>query len=162
LPLPGIPGPERIHPAKEDKMVIARGEFINELEKNDDFRRRQAERMRLKKAKEEAAKRFEEQYNRIIEEAAKETETAIDKKLKEKGLQSKDIDELKFQVIYEMPSRYGVLANHPDKKDGGPSTANYVKLMKDVMNVLVPQYGNQGWKLTYRHIKGGIFIFTIE
>jgi len=46
--------------------------------------------------------------------------------LKEKGLQSKDIDELKFQVIYEMPSRYGVLANPPDKKDGGPSTAKYV------------------------------------
>jgi hypothetical protein len=64
--------------------------------------------------------------------------------LKEKGLQSKDIDELKFQVIYEMPPRYGVLANPPDKKDGGPSTAKYVKLMKDVMNVLVPQYGNQG------------------
>jgi hypothetical protein len=143
-------------------MVIARGEFISELEKNDDFRRRQAERMRLKKEKEEAAKRFEEQYSRIIEEAAKETESAIDKKLKEKGLQSKDIEELKFQVIYEMPSRYGILAKHPDKKDGGPSTANYIKLMKDVMNVLVPQYGNQGWNLSYRHIKGGIFIFTIE
>lgn len=143
-------------------MVIARGEFITELEKNDDFRRRQAEKMRLKKAKEEAAKRFEEQYNRIVEEAAKETESAIDKKLKEKGLQSKDIDDLKFQVIYEMPSRYGFLANHPEKKDGGPSTANYVKLMKDVMNVLAAQYGNQGWKLSHRHIKGGIFIFTIE
>jgi hypothetical protein len=36
-------------------MVIARGDFITELEKNDDFRRRQAERMRLKKEKEEAA-----------------------------------------------------------------------------------------------------------
>jgi hypothetical protein len=143
-------------------MVIARGDFITELEKNDDFRRRQAERMRLKKEKEEAARKFAEQYNRIIDEAAKETESAIDKKLKEKGLQSKDIDELKFQVIYEMPSRYGVMAKHPDKKDGKPSAADYVKLMKDIMNTLVPQYGNQGWKLSYRHIKGGIFIFTIE
>jgi hypothetical protein len=143
-------------------MVIAKGEFINELEKNDDFRRKQAQRAQVKKEKEAAAKKFEEEYNRIIAEAAKDTESAIDKKLKEKGLQSGEIDELKFQVIYEMPSRYGVVTNHPDKKDAGSRTSNYVKLMKDVMNTLVPKYDDQGWQLSHRHIKGGIFIFTIE
>jgi hypothetical protein len=143
-------------------MVIAKCEFINELEKNDDFRRRQAQRARVKKEKEEAVMKFEEEYSRIVEGAAKETESAIDKKLKEKGLQSGEIDELKFQVIYEMPSRYGVVTNHPDKKEGGSRTSNDVKLMKDVMNVLAPKYDSQGWHLTYRHIKGGIFIFTIE
>jgi hypothetical protein len=144
-------------------MVIARGEFIHELEKNVEFRQRHSERERLKKEKEEATKKFLEEYNRIIGEAAKDTEVAIDKKLTEMGLKSAgDIDELKFQVIYEMPTRYGVVTNNPDKKDGGSRTSNYVKLMKDVMNVLAPQYDNQGWQLTHRHIKGGIFIFTIE
>jgi len=144
-------------------MVIARGEFIHELEKNVEFRQRHAERERLKREKEEAARTFMEEYNRLIGEAAKETEIAIDKKLTEMGLKSAgDVDELKFQIIYEMPTRYGVVTNNPDKKDGGSRTSNYVKLMKDVMNVLAPQYDNQGWQLTHRHIKGGIFIFTIE
>jgi hypothetical protein len=116
----------------------------------------------VKKEKEEAVMKFEEEYSRIVEGAAKETESAIDKKLKEKGLQSGEIDELKFQVIYEMPSRYGVVTNHPDKKEGESRTSNDVKLMKDVMNVLAPKYDSQGWHLIYRHIKGGIFIFTIE
>ena len=144
-------------------MVIAKGEFIYELEKNVEFRQRHAERERLKKEKEEAARKFVEEYNRIIGEAAIETETAIDKKLTEMGLRSAgDIDELKFQVIYEMPTRYGVVTNNPDKKDGGSRTSNYTKLMKDVVNVLAPKYQRQGWSLTHRHIKGGIFIFTIE
>ena len=104
-----------------------------------------------------------EEYNRIIGEAAKETENAIDKKLTEMGLKSAgDVDELKFQVIYEMPSRYGVVTTNPHKKDGGSRTSNYTKLMKDVVNVLAPKYESQGWHLTHRHIKGGIFIFTIE
>jgi hypothetical protein len=144
-------------------MVIARGEFIHELEKNVEFRQRHAERERLKKEKEEAARKFIEEYNRIFGEAAKDTEIAIDKKLTETGLKSAgDIDELKFQVIYEMPTRYGVVTNNPDKKDGASRTSNYVKLMKDVINVLVPKYESQGWHLTYRHIKGRIFIITIE
>jgi hypothetical protein len=144
-------------------MVIARGEFIYELEKNVEFRQRHSERERLKKEKEEAARKFGEEYNRIIGEAANDTEIAIDKKLTEMGLKSAgDIDELKFQVIYEMPIRYGVVTNNLDKKDGGSRTSNYAKLMKDVVNVLVPKYESQGWHLTYRHIKGGIFIFTIE
>jgi hypothetical protein len=143
-------------------MVIARGEFIHELEKNTDFRQRQAERARLKKEKEEAARKFMEEYNRIIEEVAKETEIAIDKKLTEKGIKSGELDELKFQIIYEMPTRYSVVTTQPGKKEVGVRTSNYVKLMKDVMNVLVPKYDSQGWHLTYRHIKGGIFIFTIE
>ena len=144
-------------------MVIARGEFIHELEKNVEFRQRQSERQRLKREKEEAARNFMEEYNRIIEEAAKETEIAIDKKLTEMGLKSaEDVDELKFQVIYEMPSRYGVVTTNPHKKDGGSRTSNYTKLMKDVVNVLAPKYKSQGWHLTHRHIKGGIFIFTIE
>jgi hypothetical protein len=79
------------------------------------------------------------------------------------GLKSAgDIDELKFQVIYEMPSRYGVATNNPEKKGGGSRTSKYTKLMKDVVNVLAPKYESQGWKLNHRHIKGGIFIFTIE
>lgn len=144
-------------------MVIARGEFINELEKNVEFRQRYTERKRLKREKEEAVRKFMEEYNRIVGEAAKETEIAIDKKLTEVGLKSAaDIDELKFQVIFEMPQRYGVVTNQPDKHDGGTRTSNYVKLMKDVMAQLVPKYESQGWHLTYRHIKGGIFIFTIE
>ena len=144
-------------------MVIARGEFIHELEKNVEFRQRQSERQRLKREKEEAARKFMEEYNRIIGEAAKETENAIDKKLTEMGLKSAgDVDELKFQVIYEMPSRYGVVTTNPHKKDGGSRTSNYTKLMKDVVNVLAPKYESQGWHLTHRHIKGGIFIFTIE
>lgn len=144
-------------------MVIARGEFINELEKNVEFRQRYTERKRLKREKEEAVRKFMEEYNRIVGEAAKETEIAIDKKLTEVGLKSAaDIDELKFQVIFEMPQRYGVVTNQPDKQDGGTRTSNYVKLMKDVMAQLVPKYESQGWHLTYRHIKGGIFIFTIE
>jgi hypothetical protein len=144
-------------------MVIAKDEFIYELEKNVEFRQRYSERERLKKEKEEATRKFMEEYSRIIGEAAKDTEIAIDKKLTEMGLKSAgDIDELKFQVIYEMPTRYGVVTNNPDKKDGGSRTSNYVKLMKDVINVLVPKYESQGWHLTYRHIKGGIFIFTIE
>lgn len=144
-------------------MVIARGEFINELEKNVEFRQRYTERKRLKREKEEAVRKFMEEYNRIVGEAAKETEIAIDKKLTEVGLKSAaDIDELKFQVIFEMPQRYGVVTNQPDKQDGGTRTSNYVKLMKDVMAQLIPKYESQGWHLTYRHIKGGIFIFTIE
>jgi hypothetical protein len=144
-------------------MVIARGEFINELEKNVEFRQRYTERKRLKREKEEAVRKFMEEYNRIVGEAAKETEIAIDKKLTEVGLKSAaDIDELKFQVIFEMPQRYGVVTNQPDKHDGGTRTSNYVKMMKDVMAQLVPKYESQGWHLTYRHIKGGIFIFTIE
>lgn len=144
-------------------MVIARGEFINELEKNVEFRQRYTERKRLKREKEEAIRKFMEEYNRIVGEAAKETEIAIDKKLTEVGLKSAaEIDELKFQVIFEMPQRYGVVTNQPDKQDGGTRTSNYVKLMKDVMAQLVPKYESQGWHLTYRHIKGGIFIFTIE
>jgi hypothetical protein len=144
-------------------MVIARGEFINELEKNVEFKQRHAELKRLKREKEEAARKFMEEYNRIIGEAAKETEIAIDKKLKEMGLKSAgDIDELKFEVIYEMPTRYSAVTNNPDKKDGGSRTSNYVKLMKDVMNILTPKYESQGWNLTHRHIKGGIFIFTIK
>lgn len=144
-------------------MVIARGEFINELEKNVEFRQRYTERKRLKREKEEAVRKFMEEYNRIVGEAAKETEIAIDKKLTEVGLKSAaEIDELKFQVIFEMPQRYGVVTNQPDKQDGGTRTSNYVKLMKDVMAQLVPKYESQGWHLTYRHIKGGIFIFTIE
>ena len=144
-------------------MVIARGKFIHELEKNTEFRQRHAERERLKREKEEAARKFMEEYNRIIGEAAKETEIAIDKKLTEMGLQSAgDIDELKFQIIYEMPTRYGVVTNNPDKKDGGSRASNYVRLMKDVLTVLAPKYESQGWNLTHRHIKGGIFIFKIE
>ena len=144
-------------------MVIAKGEFIYELEKNIEFRQRHAERERLKKEREEAARKFVEEYNRIIGEVAKETEIAIDKKLTEMGLRSAgDIDELKFQVIYEMPTGYGVVTNNPDKKDGGSRTSNYTKLMKDVVNILAPKYQSQGWSLTHRHIKGGIFIFTIE
>jgi len=144
-------------------MVIARGEFINELEKNVEFRQRYAERERLKREKEEAARIFMEEYNRIVGEAARETEIAIDKKLTEVGLKcAADIDELKFQVIYEMPTRYGIVSDQLDKKDGGSRTSNFVKLMKDVMIQLVPKYEIQGWHLTYRHIKGGIFIFTIE
>jgi hypothetical protein len=144
-------------------MVIARGEFIQELEKNAEFRQRHTERKRLKREKEEAARKFMEEYNRIIGEVAKDTEIAIDKKLTEVGLKSAgDIDELKFQVIYEMPSRYGVATNNPDKKDGGSRTSKYTKLMKDVVNILAPKYESQGWELTHRHIKGGIFIFTIE
>jgi hypothetical protein len=142
-------------------MVIARDAFITELEKNDDFRRRHSERQHMKREKEEAARRFVEQYNRIIEEAAKETEAVIDKKLKEKGLQSGDIDDLKFQVIYEMPSKYSALANHPDRKENG-RTSSYVKVMKDVAALLIPRYLTQGWSLSYRHIKGGIFIFSVE
>ncbi len=143
-------------------MVIARGEFISELEKNVEFRQRHAERKRLKREKEEAARKFMEEYNRIVGEVAKETEIAIDKKLTEMGLKSAaDLDELKFQVIYEMPSRYGVVTSNPDSKDGGSRTSNYVKLMKDVMAVLIPKYESQGWHLKYRHIKGGIFILAI-
>lgn len=142
-------------------MVIARGEFINELEKNVEFRQRYAERERMKREKEEAAKIFMEEYNRIVGEAARETEIAIDKKLTEVGLKcAADIDELKFQVIFEMPTRYGIVTNQPDKKDGGSRTSNFVKVMKDIMTQLVPKYELQGWHLTYRHIKGGIFIFT--
>ncbi len=66
-------------------MVIAREAFITELEKNDDFRRRHSEKQRMKRDKEEAARRFVEQYNRIIEEAAKETEGVIDKKLRKRA-----------------------------------------------------------------------------
>ena len=144
-------------------MVIARGEFINELEKNVEFKQRFAERKRLKREKEEAARKFMEEYNRIIGEAAKETEITIDKKLTEVGLKSAaDIDDLKFQVIFEMPQRYGAVTNQPGKHDGGTRTSNFVKLMKDVMAQLIPKYESQGWHLTYRHIKGGIFIFTIE
>jgi hypothetical protein len=144
-------------------MVIAKDEFIHELEKNVEFRQRYSERERLKKEKEEATRIFMEEFNRIIGEAAKEAESAIDKKLTEMGLKSAgDIDELKFQIIYEIPARFGVVTNNPGKKDGGSRTSNYVKLMKDVINVLVPKYVSQGWHLTYRHIKGGIFIFTIE
>jgi len=144
-------------------MVIARGEFIHELEKNIEFRQRHAERERLKRDKEEAARIFFEAYNRIIGEAAKEAEIAIDKKLTEMGLKSAgDIDELKFQIIYEMSIRYGVVTNNPGKKDGGSRTSNYVKLMKDIVKVLAPKYESKGWQLTHRHIKGGIFIFTIE
>jgi hypothetical protein len=144
-------------------MVIARGEFIYELEKNVEFRQRHAERERVRREKEEAARKFVEEYDRIVGEAAQETEIAIDKKLTEMGLKSAgDVDELKFQVIYEMPSRYGVVTSNLDKKDGGSRTSNYVKLMKDVMNILAPKYKSQGWNLTHRHIKGGIFLFTIE
>jgi hypothetical protein len=144
-------------------MVIARGEFIHELEKNVEFRQRQSERQRLKREKEEAARKFMEEYNRIIGEAAKETENAIDKKLTEMGLKGAgDVDELKFQIIYEMPSRYDVVTTNPRKKDGGSRTSNYTKLMQDVVKVLAPKYESQGWHLTHRHIKGGIFIFTIE
>ena len=143
-------------------MVIARGEFIYELEKNVEFRQRHAERERVRREKEEAARKFVEEYDRIVGEAAQETEIAIDKKLTEMGLKSAgDIDELKFQIIYEMPSRYGVVINNPDKRDGGSRTSNYVKLMKDVTNILAPKYKSQGWNLTHRHIKGGIFLFTI-
>jgi len=143
-------------------MVIARGELICELEKNIEFRQRQSERERIRREKEEAARKFVEEYNRIVQEAAKETEIAIDRKLTEIGLKSaEDIDELKFQIIYEMPARYGVVTNDPEKKDGGTRTSNYVKLMRDIMNVLVPKYESQGWNLSHRHIKGGIFIFTI-
>jgi hypothetical protein len=144
-------------------MVIARGEFIYELEKNVEFRQRHAERERVRREKEEAARKFVEEYNRIIGEAAQETEIAIDKKLTEMGLKSAgDIDELKFQVIFEMPSRYGIVTNNPDNKDSGSRTSNYVKMMKDIMNILAPKYKSQGWNLTQRHIKGGIFLFTIE
>ena len=144
-------------------MVIARGEFIYELEKNVEFRQRHAERERVRREKEEAARKFVEEYDRIVKEAAQETEIAIDKKLTEMGLKSAgDIDELKFQVIYEMPSRYGVVTSNPDKKVEGSRTSNYVKLMKDIMNVLAPKYRSQGWILTHRHIKGGIFLFTLE
>jgi len=142
-------------------MVIARDAFITELEKSDDFRRRHSERQRMKREKEEAARRFVEQYNRIIEEAAKETETVIDRKMKEKGLQSGDLDDLKCQVIYEMPAKYSTLANHPDRLDGS-RTSSYVKVMKDVAAILIPRYLSQGWNLSCRHIKGGIFIFSVE
>ncbi len=143
-------------------MVIARGEFIYELEKNIEFRQRHAERGRLKREKEEAAKKFMEEYDRIVGEAAQETEIAIDKKLTEMGLKSADIEELKFQVIYEMPSRYGIVTSNPDKKIEVSRTSNYVKMMKDVMNILAPKYKGQGWNLTHRHVKGAIFLFTIE
>ena len=144
-------------------MVIARGEFIYELEKNVEFRQRHAERERVRREKEEAARKFVEEYDRIVKEAAQETEISIDKKLTEMGLKSAgDIDELKFQVIYEMPSGYGVVTSNPDKKVEGSRTSNYVKLMKDIMNVLAPKYRSQGWILTHRHIKGGIFLFTLE
>lgn len=144
-------------------MVIARGEFIYELEKNLEFKQRYAERERIKKEKEEAAQKFMEEYDRIVGEAAQETEIAIDKKLTELGLQSSgNIDELKFQVIYEMPQHYGIVTNNPDKQNGGSRTSNYVKLIKDVMNILVPKYQSQGWNLSCRHIKGAIFMFTIE
>ena len=144
-------------------MVIARGEFIHELEKNVEFRQRHSERERLKREKEEAARKFVEEYYRIIGEAANEAEIAIDRKLTEMGLKrAGDVDELKFQIIYEMPTRYGVVTNNPDKKDGGSRTSNYVKLMKDIVNVLAPKYESKEWHLTHRHIKGGIFIFTIE
>ncbi len=144
-------------------MVIARGEFIYELEKNIEFRQRHTERERLKREKEEAAKKFMEEYDRIVGEAAQETEIAIDKKLTEMGLKNAgDIDELKFQVIYEMPSRYGVVTSNPDKKIEVSRTSNYVKLMKDVMYILTPKYKGQGWNMTHRHIKGGIFLFTIR
>ena len=142
-------------------MVIAREAFITELEKSDDFRRRHSERLRMKREKEEAARRFVEQYNRIIEEAAKETEAVIDKKMKEKGLQGGDLEDLKCQVIYEMPQKYSALANHPDRPDGS-RTASFVKVMKDVAALLIPRYVTQGWNLSYRHIKGGIFIFSVE
>ena len=143
-------------------MVIARGEFIYELEKNVEFRQRHAERERVRREKEEAARKFVEEYDRIVKEAAQETEIAIDKKLTEMGLKSAgDIDELKFQVIYEMPAHYGVVTSNPDKKVEGSRTSNYVKLMKDIMYVLAPKYRSQGWNLTHRHIKGGIFMFTI-
>jgi hypothetical protein len=143
-------------------MVIARGEFIYELEKNVEFRQRHAERERVRREKEEAARKFVGEYDRIVGDAVQETEIAIDKKLTEMGLKSAgDIDELKFQIIYEMPSRYGVVINNPDKRDGGSRTSNYVKLMKDVTNILAPKYKSQGWNLTHRHIKGGIFLFTI-
>jgi hypothetical protein len=143
-------------------MVIARGEFIYELEKNVEFRQRHAERERVRREKEEAARKFVEEYDRIVKEAAQETEIAIDKKLTEMGLKSAgDIDELKFQVIYEMPAHYGVVTSNPDKKVEGSRTSNYVKLMKDIMNLLAPKYRSQGWNLTHRHIKGGIFMFTI-
>ena len=103
-------------------MVIARGEFIYELEKNVEFRQRHAERERVRREKEEAARKFVEEYDRIVGEAAQETEIAIDKKLTEMGLKSAgDVDELKFQVIYEMPSRYGVVTSNPDKKGRGIS-----------------------------------------
>jgi hypothetical protein len=144
-------------------MVIARGEFIYELEKNVEFRQRHAERERVRREKEEAARKFVEEYDRIVKEAAQETEIAIDKKLTEMGLKSAgDVDELKFQVIYEMSARYGIVTSNPNKKDGGSRTSNYVKLIKDVMNILAPKYKSQGWNLTHRHIKGGIFLFTIE
>jgi hypothetical protein len=144
-------------------MVIARGEFIYELEKNIEFRQRHAERERVRREKVEAARKFMEEYDRIVGEAAQETEVAIDKKLTELGLKSSaDIDELKFQVIYEMPLRYGVVTSNPDKKIEVSRTSNYVKLMKDVMNILAPKYKSQGWNLTHRHIKGGIFMFTIQ
>ena len=142
-------------------MVIARDAFITELEKSDDFRRRHSERQRMKREKEEAARRFVEHYNRIIEEAAKETEAVIDRKMKEKGLQSGDLEDLKCQVIYEMPAKYSTLANHPDRLDGS-RTSSYVKVMKDLAAVLIPRYVSQGWNLSYRHIKGGIFIFSVE
>jgi hypothetical protein len=60
-------------------MVIARGEFIQELEKYVEFRQRHAERKRLKREKEEAARKFTEEYNRIIGEVANDTEIVIDK-----------------------------------------------------------------------------------
>ena len=144
-------------------MVIARGEFIHELEKNIEFRQRFAEREKIKKEKEEAARKFMEEYDRIVVEAAQETEIAIDRKLTELGVKSSgNIDELKFQVIYEMPQHYGIVTNNPDKKSGGSRTSNYVRLIKDVMNILAPKYHSQGWNLSCRHIKGAIFLFTIE
>jgi len=39
---------------------------------------------RLKREREEATRKFMEEYNRIIGEAAKETEIAIDKKLRDR------------------------------------------------------------------------------
>ena len=143
-------------------MVIAKGEFIHELEKNVEFRQRHAESLRIKREKEEAARKFLEEYHRIVGEAAKETEVTIDKKITEMGLKSSgDPEDLKFQIIYEMPARYGVVTSNPDKKDGGTRTSNYVKLMKDIVNELAPKYEKQGWCLTHRHIKGGIFMFTL-
>lgn len=134
-----------------------------ELEKNLEFKQRYAERERIKKEKEEAARMFMEEYDRIVDKAAQETEIAIDKKLTELGLMSAgNIDELKFQVIYEMPQHYGIVTNNPDKQNGDSRTSNYVKLIKDVMNILVPKYHSQGWNLSCRHIKGAIFMFTIE
>jgi len=47
-------------------------------------------------------------------------------------------------------------------RKAGFSTSNYVKLMKDIMNVLAPKHAVKVWQLMYRHIKGGIFMFRLE